>query len=75
MEYWTAQSERGIAGADPSRHTMERTEKLLDEFRRAKDFRLQSGKSEGSPEIVFLEKAIRGLETDLQTLQKSFPVK
>ena len=75
MGYWTAQSERGIAGGDPSRHTMEKTEKLLDEFRRAKDFRLQSGKSGDSPEIVFLEKAIRGLETDLQTLQKSLPMK
>lgn len=75
MGYWTTQSERGIIGVDPSRHTMEKTEKLLDEFRRAKDFRLQAGKSEDSPEIVFLEKAIRGLETDLQTLQKSFPVK
>lgn len=66
---------RGTNNADSSRLTMKRTEKLLAEFRRAKNSRLQSGKNKNNPEIVFLEKAIREFETDLQTLQKSLSLK
>ena len=62
-------------GADSSRRLRERTEKLLDEFRRAKNFRLQSGKGVNNPELVFLEKAIRDFESDLQTPKMSFSFK
>lgn len=73
MDYPIAQTDRRTTNADSSRRIMKRTEKLLAEFRRAKNARLQSGKS--NPEIVFLEKAIREFETDLQTLQKSLSLK
>lgn len=63
----TAPAGRKTAGTDSSRHLRERTEKLLDEFRRAKNSILQSGKGPNNPEVVFLEKAIRDFESDLQT--------
>lgn len=63
----TTPSGRRAAGADSSRHLRERTEKLLDEFRRARSRRLQSGQDRNGPELIFLEKAIRDFETDLQT--------
>lgn len=65
----TTPAGRRAAGADSSGHRRERTEKLLDEFRRARNCRLQSGQGQNSPELVFLEKAIRDFETDLQNLQ------
>lgn len=60
-----AQTGRGISPADSLR-VREKAERLLGEFRKAKNSRLQSAEGRDNPELVYLEKVIREFETDLQ---------
>lgn len=62
----TARAGRKSSDLDSSRRVREKAERLLGEFRKAKNSRLQSSESKDNPELVYLEKVIREFETDLK---------
>ncbi|HEX3040107.1 MAG TPA: hypothetical protein VHP54_07415 [Caproiciproducens sp.] len=68
---YNLQPDRKNESADQSQNMRRRTEKMLDSFKNLKIRKLQAGKSEDNPELVFIAKAIHNFEEDLETLQSN----
>lgn len=64
-----SQSIRKSGLDDRSLCTMRRTQRMLDAFRNLRKKQLQTCTCSESPELLYIDKTIKGFEKDLQTLQ------